>query len=61
MPNTVSNVADAAQIKIVQLIAKDLGVGANQVAAAVALRDKRHGCAFVEQCHGGGHLIGTNA
>ena len=24
-------------------------------------RDKRHGCAFVEQCNGGGHLIGTNA
>ncbi len=40
MPNTVSNVADAAQIKIVQLIAKELGVGANQVAAAVALLDE---------------------
>ena len=37
MPTTVS---EAAQIKIVQLIAKELAVGANQVAAAVALLDE---------------------
>ncbi len=37
MPNTVS---EAAQIKIVQLIAKELGVGSHQVAAAVALLDE---------------------
>ncbi len=40
MPNTVSSVTDAAQIKIVQLIAKELGVNPNQVAAAVALLDE---------------------
>ena len=37
MPATVT---EAAQIKIVQLIAKELGVAANQVAAAVALLDE---------------------
>ncbi len=40
MPTTVPSVADAAQIKIVQLIARELGVNPNQVAAAVALLDE---------------------
>ncbi len=35
-----TSVSDAAQIKIVQLIAKELGVKPNQVAAAVALLDE---------------------
>jgi uncharacterized protein len=44
MPNSVS---DAAQIKIVQLIAKELGVGSPQVAAAVALLDEGATVPFV--------------
>src|SRR2546427_7373858 len=35
-----NNISEAAQIKIVQLIAKELGVGPHQVAAAVALLDE---------------------
>ena len=44
MTNTVS---EAAQIKIVQLIAKELGVGPNQVAAAVALLDEGSTVPFI--------------
>src|SRR6266705_821947 len=35
-----NNISEAAQIKIVQIIAKELGVGPHQVAAAVALLDE---------------------
>jgi uncharacterized protein len=38
--STVQNVSDRAQLKIVQLLAKELGVGAQQVAAAVTLLDE---------------------
>ena len=38
------NISEAAQIKIVQLIAKELGVGPHQVAAAVALLTKVRPC-----------------
>ena len=44
MTNTVS---EAAQIKIVQLIAKELGVGPGQVAAAVALLDEGSTVPFI--------------
>ena len=42
-----SSVSDAAQIKIIQHIAKELGVGANQVAAAVALLDEGASVPFI--------------
>ena len=41
------SVSDAAQIKIVQLIAKELGVKPNQVAAAVALLDEGASVPFI--------------
>ena len=44
MTNTVS---EAAQIKIVQLIAKELGVGPGQVGAAVALLDEGSTVPFI--------------
>ena len=44
MTNTIS---EAAQIKIVQLIAKELGVGPHQVAAAVALLDEGSTVPFI--------------
>ena len=42
-------VTEAAQIKIVQLIAKELAVGANQVAAAVALLDEGATVPFISR------------
>jgi protein Tex len=44
MTNTIS---EAGQIKIVQLIAKELGVGPHQVAAAVALLDEGSTVPFI--------------
>jgi len=44
MTNTVS---EAAHIKIIQLIAKELGVGPPQVAAAVALLDEGSTVPFI--------------
>jgi len=41
------NISEAAQIKIVQLIAKELGVGPPQVAAAVALLDEGSTVPFI--------------
>jgi uncharacterized protein len=42
-----NNISEAAQIKIVQLIAKELGVGPHQVAAAVALLDEGSTVPFI--------------
>src|SRR5258705_6120212 len=42
-----NNISEAAQIKIVQLIAKELGVGPHQVAAAVALLDEDSNVPFI--------------
>ena len=42
-----NNISEAAQIKIVQLIAKKLGVGPHQVAAAVALLDEGSTVPFI--------------
>ena len=42
-----NNISGAAQIKIVQLIAKELGVGPHQVAAAVALLDEGSTVPFI--------------
>jgi protein Tex len=42
-----NNISEAAQIKIVQLIAKELGVGPQQVAAAVALLDEGSTVPFI--------------
>jgi protein Tex len=42
-----NNVSEAAQIKIVQLIANELGVGPHQVAAAVALLDEGSTVPFI--------------
>jgi uncharacterized protein len=42
-----NNISEAAQIKIVQIIAKELGVGAHQVAAAVALLDEGSTVPFI--------------
>ena len=42
-----NNISEAAQIKIVQIIAKELGVGPHQVAAAVALLDEGSTVPFI--------------
>src|SRR5882724_7917850 len=42
-----NNISEAAHIKIVQLIAKELGVGPHQVAAAVALLDEGSTVPFI--------------
>src|SRR5881296_2060179 len=42
-----NNISEAAQIKIVQLIAKELGVGPHQVGAAVALLDEGSTVPFI--------------
>jgi len=42
-----NNISEAAQIKIVQLIAKELGVGPHQVAPAVALLDEGSTVPFI--------------
>src|SRR5438128_293480 len=42
-----NNISEAAQIKIVQIIAKELGVGPHQVAAAVALLDEGSTAAII--------------
>jgi len=42
-----NSISEAAQIKIVQLIAKELGVGPHQVAAAVALLDEGSTVPFI--------------
>jgi protein Tex len=42
-----NNISEAAQIKIVQLIAKELGVGPHQVATAVALLDEGSTVPFI--------------
>jgi uncharacterized protein len=42
-----NNISEPAQIKIVQLIAKELGVGPHQVAAAVALLDEGSTVPFI--------------
>ncbi len=47
MASTVSTVSETAQLKIVQLIAKELGVGPQQVAAAVALLDEGSTVPFI--------------
>ena len=44
---TAQTVSDAAQLKIVPLIAKELGVGSHQVAAAVALLDEGSTVPFI--------------
>jgi uncharacterized protein len=44
---TTQTVSDAAQLKIIPLIAKELGVGAHQVAAAVALLDEGSTVPFI--------------
>ncbi len=44
---TTQTVSDAAQLKIIPLIAKELGVGADQVAAAVALLDEGSTVPFI--------------
>ena len=44
---TTQTVSDAAQLKIVPLIAKELGVGPDQVAAAVALLDEGSTVPFI--------------
>ena len=50
-----NNISEAAQIKIVQLIAKELGVGPHQVAAAVALLDEGSTVPFIARYRKGGH------
>ena len=45
--STTPTVSDAAQLKIVPLIAKELGAGAHQVAAAVALLDEGSTVPFI--------------
>src|SRR5437016_14172260 len=45
-----NNISEAAQIKIVQIIAKELGVGPHQVAAAVALLDEGSTVPFIAGC-----------
>ena len=42
-----NNISEAAQIKIVQIIAKELGVGPHQVAAALALLDEGSTVPFI--------------
>ena len=42
-----NNISDAAQIKIVQRIAKELGIGPEQVAVAVALLDEGSTVPFI--------------
>ncbi len=44
---TTQSVSDTAQLNIVQLIAKELGVGLDQVAAAVALLDEGSTVPFI--------------
>lgn len=46
---TTQSVSDAAQLKIIPLIAKELGVGAHQVAAAVALLDEGSTVPFISR------------
>jgi protein Tex len=47
MPPMTNTVSEAAQIKIVQLIAKELGAGPGQVGAAVALLDEGSTVPFI--------------
>jgi uncharacterized protein len=42
-----NNISEAAQVKVVQIIAKELGVGPHQVAAAVALLDEGSTVPFI--------------
>ena len=44
---TTQTVSDAAQLKIIPLIAKELGVGPSQVQAAVALLDEGSTVPFI--------------
>ena len=46
---TTQTVSDAAQLKIIPLIAKELGVGPHQVAAAVALLDEGSTVPFISR------------
>ena len=48
--STTQTVSDAAQLKIVPLIAKELGVGPDQVKAAVALLDEGSTVPFIALC-----------
>ena len=47
--STTQTVSDAAQLKIIPLIATELGVGPNQVAAAVALLDEGSTVPFISR------------
>ncbi|MEP6890827.1 MAG: Tex-like N-terminal domain-containing protein, partial [Nitrospirota bacterium] len=46
---TTQTVSNAAQLKIIPLIAKELGVGPHQVAAAVALLDEGSTVPFISR------------
>ena len=47
--STTQTVSNAAQLKIIPLIAKELGVGPHQVAAAVALLDEGSTVPFISR------------